>query len=164
MSGRFGLFLLASVLLGQTPPKYVPPAPEQPIPYSHRVHISNGLQCKNCHPVPEPGDFATIPETSTCMNCHRAIKKDSPAIQKLAALHEQGKPVEWRRVYRLPDYVFFSHKEHLTKAEATCETCHGPVKERDVMRKEKEISMAACMDCHRAKQASVACNFCHDQK
>ena len=26
------------------------------------------------------------------------------------------------------------------------------------------VSMAACMDCHRARQASLACNFCHEQK
>jgi len=147
---------------GQT--KYVPPAPEQPIPFSHRVHIAKGLDCKGCHPVPEPGDFATIPETAKCMACHREIKKESPAIQRLAEFHEQNKAIEWRRVYRLPDYVFFSHKEHIAKAEATCETCHGPVPERDALRKEKDISMAACMECHRSKQASIACNYCHDQK
>ena len=45
-----------------------------------------------------------------------------------------------------------------------CEACHGPVRERDVMRKEKDISMAACMDCHRARQASIACNYCHEQR
>src|SRR6266853_1194420 len=115
MFRRFSTGLIVTaLLLGQTP-KYVPPAPEQPIPF-----------------------------------CHRALKKDSAAIQRLAALHEQNKPVEWRRVYRLPEYVFFSHKEHVAKG-AACETCHGPVGERDVLRKEKEISMAACMDCHRAK-------------
>jgi hypothetical protein len=154
--------IVTALVFGQAP-KYVPPAPEQPLPFSHRAHISKGLDCKGCHPVPEPGDFATIPETARCMSCHRNVKKESAAIQRLAALHEQNKPVEWRRVYRLPDYVFFSHKEHLAKG-AVCETCHGPVGERDVLRKEKDISMAACMDCHRSKQASVACNFCHDQK
>ena len=164
MFARFALVLAAPVLVCGQATKYVAPAPEQPIPFSHRVHLSKGLECKNCHPVPEPGDFATIPATATCMNCHRTVKKESAAIQRLTELHEQNKPVEWRRVYRLPDYVFFSHKEHLAKAEVTCETCHGPVRERDALRKEKDINMAACMDCHRARQASLACNFCHDQK
>ena len=164
MFGRFTLILIAPAMLFGQGTKYVPTAPEQPIPFSHRAHIAKGFDCKTCHPVPEPGDFATIPETSICMSCHRTVKKESAAIQRLAGLHEQNKPVEWRRVYRLPDYVFFSHKEHLTKDGATCETCHGAVRERDVLRKEKEISMAACMDCHRGRQASLACNFCHDQK
>jgi len=163
MFGRFVLILIAPTLFAQTP-KYVPPAPEQPIPFSHRAHLAKGLECKGCHPVPEPGDFATIPETSTCMTCHRTVKKESLAIARLAALHEQNKPVEWRRVYRLPNYVFFSHKEHIAKDGVTCESCHGPVRERDALRKEKDISMAACMDCHRTRQASLACNFCHDQK
>jgi hypothetical protein len=164
MFGRFALIPIASALLFGQAPKYVPPAPEQPIPFSHRAHLAKGLVCKGCHPVPEPGDFATIPETSTCMGCHRTEKKESAAIQRLAALHEQNKAVEWRRVYRLPNYVFFSHKEHIGKAAVTCETCHGPVRERDALRKEKDISMAACMDCHRTRGASLACNFCHDQK
>ncbi len=154
--------LIAALLFAQAP-KYIPPAPEQPIPFSHRAHVSKGIECKGCHPVPEPGDFATIPETRVCMGCHRTVKKETPAIQRLAALHEQNKPVEWRRVYRIPEYVFFSHKEHLAKG-AACETCHGPVGERDVLRKEKDINMAACMDCHRSKQASLACNFCQEQK
>src|SRR5207244_930367 len=145
-------------------PKFVPAAPVQPIPFSHRTHIVTAkLECKSCHPVPEPGEFATIPETSKCMACHIAIKKDSPAIQRLAEFHSEKKTVPWRRVYRVPDYVFFSHKEHLAKGVA-CEACHGPVGERDVLRKEKDTSMAACMDCHREKQASLACDYCHEKK
>lgn len=64
------------------------------------------------------------------------------------------------RVYHLPDFVDFSHKGDLTKAKATCETCHGPLRDRDVIRKEMDTSMAGCMDCHRANDASVACNDC----
>src|SRR5258708_35424116 len=101
--------MTVAVSFGQT--KYVPPAPEQPIPFSHRVHIAKGLDCKGCHPVPEPGDFATIPETAKCMACHRTVKKESASIQRLAALHEQNKPVEWRRGYRRPDDMFCDPKD-----------------------------------------------------
>jgi hypothetical protein len=142
--------------------KTPPPAPPQPIPYSHRAHIKLGLECKTCHTMPDPGEFATLPDTATCMTCHGSVLKESPHIQKLAGWHAGKQPVPWRRVYRIPDYVFFSHREH-TK-EFGCETCHGPVAERDVMRKEKDISMAGCMDCHRATQASLACNYCHEQR
>jgi hypothetical protein len=147
----------------QIQPKFVPSPPVQPIPFSHRVHIATArLECKNCHPIPEPGAFATIPETAKCMSCHGTIKKDSPAVQKLAEFHNEGKPVPWRRVYRIPDYVDFSHKAHVAKG-VTCENCHGQVRESDALRKEKETTMAACMDCHRAREASVACNYCHEQ-
>jgi len=161
------LWPAAAILLAQAPepptPKFIPSPPVQPIPYSHKAHIQAGLECKNCHTMPEPGEFATIPDTAKCMACHTAVKKESPHIQKLAEFHAAGRPVPWRRVYRIPDYVWFSHKEHVAKG-ATCETCHGPVRERDVMRKERDISMAGCMECHRAAQASLACNFCHDQR
>ena len=35
--------------------KRLPEAPEQPIPFSHRLHISNGLKCAECHPTPTQG-------------------------------------------------------------------------------------------------------------
>jgi Cytochrome c7 and related cytochrome c/Class III cytochrome C family len=138
-------------------------APEQPIPFSHRAHVKAGLECKGCHPMPDTGEFATIPETAACMSCHDTVKTDSAGVRKLAEFHKAGKPVPWRRVYRIPDYVFFNHREHVEKG-VTCQTCHGPVQERDALRKERDISMAACMECHRARQASVACNFCHNQR
>jgi len=114
--------------------------------------------------MPDPGDKATYPDTAKCMVCHVAIKKDSAAIQKLADYNKKQEPVPWRRVYRVPEYVYFSHKVHLEKAHATCETCHGNVREAEVMRKEIETSMATCMDCHKAKGASVACDFCHEPR
>ena len=159
------LALLALLAAAQSPrPKYVPTPPPQPLPFSHKLHLATGLECKNCHEMPDPGDFAGLPATAKCMSCHEAVKKDSPSIQRLAAFHKDGKPIPWARVYRIPDYVFFSHKEHVTRGKAACETCHGPVREFEVMRKEKDTSMAACMDCHRAGNAPLTCDFCHDQR
>ena len=60
-----------------------PPAPEQPIPYSHKVHLAQGLKCVMCHEAVETDDHATLPATATCMGCHTNVKTDSPAIQKL---------------------------------------------------------------------------------
>ncbi len=114
--------------------------------------------------MPEPGASMGLPATAKCMACHTSVKQDSKSIQTLAQFHKDSKPVPWIRVYRVPDYVDFSHKAHLEKAKATCENCHGPVRERDVMRKETNISMTGCMECHRANNASVACNFCHEPK
>ncbi len=168
MSARLALAALGAAVLAWTmaqeasppTPRYLPPAPVQPIPFSHRLHAQQKLECRACHPVPEPGEFATLPETARCMSCHQSVKKESAAVQRLAEYHAAGKPVPWRRVYRIPDYVFFSHKEHV-RAGASCETCHGPVAERDLLRKEKDITMAGCMECHRARQASLACDYCH---
>jgi hypothetical protein len=136
----------------------------QPIPYSHKTHLALGLQCQQCHTIPDPGFSATFPKEEACMACHQTIKADSPAIQKLAEFHKNEKPVPWERVYRVPDYVWFSHELHHKEAKVACETCHGPVAERDVLGKEKSTSMASCMTCHAEMQAANECDVCHDHR
>ncbi len=138
-------------------------APVQPIPYSHKQHLALGLKCRDCHIMPDPGEIMGIPEAAQCMNCHRSIKKDSPAIQRLAAFARDGRPVPWVRVYEIPSYVSFSHKAHL-EAGATCHACHGPVAERERVARETDLSMTGCMDCHRANKASLSCTYCHEER
>ncbi len=137
-------------------------APVQPLPFSHKAHAGTlKLQCRMCHPSPDPGDSMTIVAPAVCMQCHSAIKTDSPAIQKLAKYAERGEAVPWVRVYQIPAWVNFSHRAHL-EAKNTCEDCHGKVAERDALYKEVNLNMGTCMDCHAGKRASVACNFCHE--
>jgi hypothetical protein len=113
-----------------------------------------------CHPNTDPGDTMGLPEVATCMQCHSAISPKNAAMQKLQAFAKQDRDVDWVRVYQIPSYVSFSHRTHL-KVGASCQTCHGAVAERVALFKEKETSMGACMDCHRAKQASIDCSYCH---
>jgi len=143
----------------QQPPKTLAVA-VQPVPYSHKLHLGLGLQCKMCHTNPDPGEMMGLPEVKTCLTCHATVKADSPHIQKLTGYAKQGRPVPWVRVYQIPSWVWFSHKAH-GEAGATCETCHGPVKDRDVIRVESNISMGGCMDCHDKNRASNDCAFCH---
>jgi hypothetical protein len=161
------LFLvISSIGAAQQPvPAYIPPPPEQPLPYSHRQHLAVGVTCATCHSMPPPGHAATLPATATCMSCHARVKTDSPAIQELAKAHAAGKPIPWKRVYKVPDFVSFSHKVHVTGAAALdCDVCHGPVREMDVMQRVKDISMPACVECHQQKQAPVRCDTCHDPR
>jgi hypothetical protein len=46
----------------------------------------------------------------------------------------------------------------------TCGTCHGAVESRDVLWKQKDISMTACVECHQVRKASIACDTCHDME
>jgi len=136
--------------------------PDQPIPFSHKVHAGNlKLKCKMCHPNPDPGEAMRIAASSVCMQCHSTIKAETPAIQKLAALAKTDREIQWVRVYEIPTYVQFSHKLHL-QAGSTCEECHGRVAEREQLSREADISMGGCMNCHRARKVSIDCTFCHE--
>jgi Zn ribbon nucleic-acid-binding protein len=84
-------------------------------------------------------------------------------MQKLQAYAKQNRDIDWVRVYQIPSYVSFSHRAHL-KAGASCDTCHGAVAQRTALFREKDISMGFCMDCHRAKQASIDCSYCHSPR
>ncbi|MFN3326579.1 MAG: cytochrome c3 family protein [Bryobacteraceae bacterium] len=168
----FGIFAVS--LLGlwaqqqsKLPPppeeKLGPPGPEQPIPFSHKVHVGLGIKCTDCHTLKDEEGFAAgFPRESTCMGCHASVKKDSPAIQKLAEYAKARKPVPWVRVYKVPEYVWFSHESHHKEAGIACETCHGKVGERDVLFREVSIRMDACMACHARNDASNDCGFCHN--
>ena len=104
----------------------------------------------------------TFPSAERCMTCHSSIKTESPAIQKLASYARNHQDPPWVQVYLLPDFVYFSHKTHIEKGKVTCEDCHGPVAERDVISREKDVSMKACVGCHTQMHARVTCNTCHN--
>ncbi len=156
----FLLYLLFQAATTSAPP---PAAPVQPLPFSHKVHVGMKLQCKMCHANPDPGESMGIAEASVCMQCHSSIKADSPSIQKLASFAAQNRNIPWVRVYRIPSYVDFSHKTHLASG-ATCETCHGHVEQRDALFRETNVSMGACLECHRQHKAPIDCTACHEQR
>ncbi len=160
MRTLFALVIFAGLAGAQTEK----PAPEQPLPFSHKTHAGDlKLQCKMCHPNPDPGETMRIAAPSVCMQCHSTIKTDSPAIQRLAAAAKNDRPIQWVRVYEIPSYVNFSHRLHLA-AGNKCEECHGPVATRAQLAKEGDISMGGCMECHRVKKAGLDCTYCHEQR
>jgi Cytochrome c7 and related cytochrome c/Class III cytochrome C family len=160
------LCLMAScvaAILAQTA-KQPPPPPQQPIAFSHKMHAGTlELKCSQCHPNPDPGEAMNIAGASTCMQCHTEIGADRPEIQKLATAARSNREIRWTRVYQIPGDVRFSHRSHLTEG-STCNQCHGQVAERDKLFLEGDISMGACINCHKTKEASVDCTYCHQQQ
>ncbi|MGA2984093.1 MAG: cytochrome c3 family protein [Terriglobia bacterium] len=166
---RAGVLALVLVVLNrsgvlcaqdQTPPPRA--AKSQPLPFSHKLHTQFLQQCQDCHQISSDGWTISYPPEGKCMTCHATIKADSPAIKKLAEYVAQKKPLPWVQIYEVPDYVYFSHRTHVNKAKLDCEACHGPVREREVLTKEKPTSMAACINCHKEKGAPTGCRTCHD--
>jgi hypothetical protein len=150
------MLALAAVAAAQTPKP-----PEQPIAFSHKQHTAASIPCKLCHPNAGTAERAGMPSTAQCMACHEAIKKDSPLIQKLAAFQKEEKAISWVRVYRLRDFVFFSHRTH-SNAKVACGECHGPVEQRDALAAEVIHNMKSCMECHRVRKARNECHVCHE--
>jgi hypothetical protein len=139
------------------------PGPEvrQPVAFSHRVHADAAkLGCLDCHEGATRGDAATIPQAEACLVCHASLRTESPEVAKLAAAAARGERLPWARVYQVPDFVFFGHREHLAGG-VRCAECHGAVETRDALRKEVSTSMTACLECHRRRQAPVHCAACH---
>ena len=124
-------------------------APKQPVAYSHKLHAGQlGIDCRYCHVAVEKGPNATVPPTETCMNCHTVVKYDSPLLEPVRESFASGKPIEWVKVHKVPDFAFFSHAQHVQKGVG-CVECHGRVDEMEVVRVSEPLSMSWCLDCHR---------------
>jgi hypothetical protein len=137
------------------------PAPEQPIPYSHKQHLAFGLKCQECHNNPEPGRLMTFPETAKCMQCHVTIGKDKPSIQKIAHYAASNQQIPWVRVYKVIPGVNWTHRAHLS-AGVKCETCHGDVSQISAMSEVTSVvTMYSCLSCHEMNHAKSTCETCH---
>ena len=147
-------------------------APDQPIAYSHAQHAGDmRIACQYCHIGAATGRHAVVPASSTCMNCHRLAAVDSVGVARLRSLYAQGQPVPWKRIHKLPDYVYFAHDIHIA-ADIGCPNCHGQVERMQVVRQVHPLSMGSCLDCHRNVREKVPgvspalagpdnCSACH---
>jgi hypothetical protein len=136
--------------------------PEQPIPFSHRVHAGDkNIQCQFCHPYVGRSTFPGIPPVEKCLYCHKYIIAKFPPIQKEHHYFNTDTPTPWRKVNYVPEFVFFRHQRHIRK-EIACEECHGDVKRMDRL-KEHRFFMGFCIECHEKKKANVGCWLaCHN--
>src|ERR1700682_4173379 len=89
---------------------------EQPVQFSHKHHVGDdGIDCRYCHTSVETSAVAGIPPTKTCMNCHSILFADSPYLEPVRESYRTGKSIEWSRVHRLADFVYFNHSLQLDK-------------------------------------------------
>ncbi len=132
-------------------PKYtdVGYRPEQPVPYSHKLHAGDlGMDCRYCHSTVELSAKANVPPTQTCMNCHTLILTESEKLLPVRESWTSGEPIEWVRVHKIADYAYFNHSAHLN-AGVGCASCHGNVAQMEKVIQVEPLSMGWCLDCHR---------------
>ena len=92
--------------------------------------------------------MAMVPPTETCMNCHQLVKTDSKLLEPIRNSWASHEPMQWVRIHKLPDYVYFDHSVHVT-AGVGCAECHGRIDQMEQVRMVKPLSMGWCLDCHR---------------
>jgi hypothetical protein len=139
-------------------------APKQPIAFSHKIHAGEyEIACQYCHTGVEIGKSANIPSVNICMNCHSAIKTDSPEIQKLYTAQETGEPIEWVRIHNLPDLAYFNHSQHVKVGGVECQTCHGEIQEMEIVKQHAPLTMGWCIDCHRNTSLNTQGNGYYDK-
>lgn len=122
---------------------------EQPVPFSHEHHAGGlGIACRYCHTSVEKARFAGIPPTETCMTCHSQIWTNAEMLAPVRTSLASNRPLRWRRVHNLPDYVYFDHGVHVANGVG-CSTCHGAVDRMPLMRQAAPLTMGWCLECHR---------------
>jgi hypothetical protein len=127
----------------------------QPVQFSHAHHVGElGLDCRMCHQSVAQSRFAGMPPTHTCMTCHSQIWTEAAMLAPVRQSLARNTPLEWKRVHRLPDFVFFDHSVHVTNGVG-CSTCHGPVQTMQQVYKAEPMTMAWCLSCHRDPAASL---------
>jgi hypothetical protein len=170
MAMALGASSMVLALLGQQPP------PAQPLPFSHRMHAGTlGIGCTACHAYAEQGPVAGIPSVARCRGCHKFVKSDpagdpslNAELAQLSKKLDEGTTIEWVRVHRVPDHVYFTHRRHL-RSGIDCRDCHGDIQTMETVRQVSPLNMGWCLDCHRRKQSErpaeraylTECSTCH---
>ena len=50
-------------------------SPEQPIQFTHKLHVGLGVQCLYCHPGALRGPSPGLPTINKCWGCHQQVAK-----------------------------------------------------------------------------------------
>lgn len=136
-------------------------APVQPITFSHKIHAGEyKIDCFYCHIHARKSVVAGVPSVQLCIGCHKYVAKEKPEVQKLVRYWDTKQTIPWVKVNDLPDFVYFSHKRHIS-ANVTCQTCHGQVERMERVSAAGILHMETCVNCHLERKASIDCWTCH---
>jgi hypothetical protein len=144
-----GFFLVAFALARSQYWDVTARTPLQPVPFSHKHHAGDlGIDCRYCHSTVETRANAGFPATHDCMTCHSQLWTNADMLAPVRQSLAENRPIDWHRVARVPDYVYFRHDIHIAKGIA-CVECHGRVDRMPLTYRAKAFEMKFCTDCHR---------------
>jgi hypothetical protein len=136
---------------------------QQPLAFSHKIHAEQEIECTDCHKYPRTQTFSGLPTVEDCMECHEDPLTKSAEEEKIRTAAKEGRELRWRRLFRVPDHVYYSHRRHVVLADLPCKTCHGTTgaSERPPPVAPVQITMDFCIDCHSRSNVPVDCVNCH---
>ncbi len=108
----------------------------------------DGIDCLYCHYEATRSKYAGVPPTAVCMNCHSQIWQESARLAPVRESWFQDRPMRWRRVHQLPQFVYFDHSAHVSHGVG-CVECHGRVDLMGEVYAVAPLTMQWCVDCHR---------------
>ena len=162
---------------------------EQPLQFSHQVHIGDdaGMDCTDCHTFRADGSFVGIPPAEMCLDCHEEAIGESEHEAKLVDEYlGPEREIPWRVYSKQPVNVYFSHAPHVMLAEIECSECHGDHGESERLRpfeknritgysrdvwgpslsrmgpgSDRGMKMMDCANCHSERGVVDCCLLCH---
>lgn len=139
---------------------------KQPIEFNHKKHLDNNVTCNFCHRDFKNTYYAGIPQTNVCIVCHEDVIYVTPEKKKIQQYYKQKLPIPWKQVYKTPDFVFFSHRLHVTVEKIDCQKCHGEVQKMVLpfTQQPVRLKMKSCIQCHETVQRisdPYECTDCH---
>jgi hypothetical protein len=151
-----GLALAAVLVLARSP--YITNervTRDQPIQFSHKHHVGDvGIDCRYCHTSVESSAYAGIPPTKTCMNCHSVLFNNVGYLEPIRESFRSDQSIQWVKVHRLADYVYFNHSIHVNKGIG-CSSCHGSINQMQLVFQASPLTMSWCLNCHRNPQPNL---------
>lgn len=150
--------------------------------------------CMNCHKtikeykgdyyeehLVESGRFASADDvkefyTGEIQKMYKSIGWD-PATNSFTG---EQRPIEWVRIHNMPDFVYFSHQQHVVAGEKAilqaiadgtipnakeldlpnnsqvCFACHGDVTKMDELKMANQFTMGWCIECHRTTEVDMS--------
>lgn len=141
------------------------PAQDIRVRFSHRVHLSEGMQCVQCHTRITSSKVSAqndLPTGEACDACHGDQHPQRAETSRHCAdchTHVEEQRVTATSSISAPT-LEFSHAAHLDRG-AACSDCHGDFSEVGLATIRHLPREADCMSCHDGKQASQRCSTCH---
>ncbi|MCL4479461.1 MAG: hypothetical protein M1381_10245 [Deltaproteobacteria bacterium] len=126
--------------------------------FSHKLHISNGIDCLTCHSgIEKAKNVSTsfIPEMSVCFQCH------SDAQNKCSMCHTNPDKAQPFKVEKKD--IVFAHDEHIPRVKNDCTYCHTRIPFETEPTPGNLPTMQVCMTCHQKDYDSLKCSMCHTE-